>query len=160
MVLLQQHHINTTICVVCRLLQPRSGHLLMDTDRRPVANPPIRPHLFGDERFWRRVDVVMLAWQCRAVATQLRTVVSACPDALVCESPKPWRTAFAHRRLTPDGLQHLGMSSTDLRLQKPSHVLMLKNLKPSTPLRREADANRQLTLFMVFFWPSVLLSDV
>ena len=121
------------------------------TDRRPVANSPIRPHFFatsgsGDELTWP-------CWHVKAALSpcNFRTVVSACPDALVCESPKPWRTAFAHGMLTPDGLQHLGMSSTDLGLQKPSQFLMLKNLKPSTPLSREAHANRQ---FMVFSWLS------
>ena len=98
----------------------------------------------------------MLACQRSPLAPkQLPAVVSAHSDALVCESPKRWRIAFAHFGLTPDGLQHRGKSSTNRGKRTPNRCLMLKNLKPSTPLSRKAHTNRQLPLFVVFSWPSV-----
>ena len=69
-----------------------------------------------------------------------RKGVSAQSDTLVCESPKRWRISFAHGRLTPDGLQHRGMSSTNRGKRTPNHCLMLKNLKLSTPWSTEAHA--------------------
>ena len=54
--------------------------------------------------------------------------------------PTRWRTEFAHGRLTPDGLQHRCMSSTDQGKQTAYHFLMLNNLKPFTLLSREAHA--------------------
>ena len=66
--------------------------------------------------------------------------VSAQSDTLVRESPKRWRISFAHGRLTPDGLQHRCMSSTDEGKRRPYHFVMLNNLKPFTLLSREAHA--------------------
>ena len=79
------------------------GHI----DRRPVTNHPFHPNIFGDERSMGRADLALLAWQRGALAPcNFHAVVSARSDALVCESPKPWRVAFAPLRLTQNGLHH------------------------------------------------------
>ena len=70
----------------------------------------------------------------------LRKGVSAQSDTLVRESPKRWRISFAHGWLTPDGIQHRCMSSTDQGKRKPHHFVMLNNLKPFTLLSTEAHA--------------------
>ena len=54
--------------------------------------------------------------------------------------PTRWRTEFAHGRLTPDGLQHRGMSSKNRGKQTPNHCLMLNKLNLFTLLSREAHA--------------------
>ena len=129
----------------------------MDTSIVVPSRPTTPSALFCDGRFLGRADWAMLACRrCAFAPCNFHAVVSARSDALVCESPKRWRIAFADFGLTPDGLQHSGASSKNRGQRTPNHCLMLKKLKLSIPWSTEAHANRQLSLFVVFSSPSVL----
>ena len=133
-----------------------AADIFMDTSIVVPSRPTTPSALFCDGRFLGRADWAMLACRrCAFAPCNFHAVVSARSDALVCESPKRWRSAFALLVLAPDGLQHIGASSTNRGKRTPNHCLMLKKLKLSIPWSTEAHANRQLSLFVVFSFRQV-----
>ena len=141
-------------------LRPRSDQSMDTSTVVPSRTIPSVLIFFGEERFWRRVDVVMLAWQRRALVMQF----SHSGLCIVRRSCLRVTEALAHRIRAPPA---------DTRwITTPWHVFnrswttkthalsCVENLKPSAPLSTEVHAIRHLPLSASFAWPVCQLRPI